>query len=61
MRPYTGTPAEAITLTCERVLAAIDADGNIIAEQVLAYEVPDFLRLRVDPAIAAGCKTVPAE
>lgn len=37
----------------------IDAEGNVIAEQVLEYEVPDFLRLRVDPAVAAGCKTVP--
>ena len=32
VRPYTGTPAEAITLTCERVLAAIDADvpGDLV-------------------------------
>lgn len=38
----------------------IDADGNIIAEQIMDYEVADFLRLRVDPAVAAVCTTVPA-
>lgn len=39
----------------------LDADGNIIAREVMDYEVADFLRLRVDPAIAAGATTVPAE
>jgi len=34
----------------------IDADGNIIAAQVMEYEVADFLRLRVNPEIAVGCK-----
>lgn len=37
----------------------IDADGNIIAAEVIEYEVEDFLRLRVDPAVAAGCRMVP--
>ena len=39
----------------------VDADGNIIAEQVMDYEVPDFLRLRVDPEVASGCTIVSAE
>lgn len=33
----------------------IDADGNVIAAHVMEYEVADFLRLRVDPEIAANC------
>lgn len=39
----------------------LDANGNIIAREVMDYEVADFLRLRVDPAVAAGATTVPAE
>lgn len=38
----------------------IDADGNVIASQIMEYEAADFLRLRVDPTVAVGCKTVPA-
>lgn len=37
----------------------IDADGNIVAEQIMEYEVADFLRLRVDPEIAKGCTIEP--
>lgn len=39
----------------------VDADGNVIAEQIMQYEVADFLRLRVDPVVAAGCKVVAAD
>lgn len=38
----------------------IDANGNIIASEIMDYEVADFLRLRVDPDVAKGCTTVPA-
>lgn len=38
----------------------VDADGNVIAEQIMDYEAADFLRLRVDPAVAAGCVVVNA-
>lgn len=38
----------------------IDANGNVIAESIMEYEAADFLRLRVDPVVAAGCTTVPA-
>lgn len=37
----------------------IDADGNVIASQVMEYEVTDFLRLRVDPEIAKDCTIEP--
>lgn len=37
----------------------IDANGNVIASSVMDYEVPDFLRLRVDPEIAKGCTIEP--
>lgn len=36
----------------------VDASGNVIAEQIMQYEVEDFLRLRVDPRIATACRTV---
>lgn len=39
----------------------IDADGNVIAEQIMDYEVADFLKLRVDPRVAEGCKIVKCE
>lgn len=35
-----------------------DADGSVIASEMMDYEVADYLRLRVDPKIAAGCKVV---
>ena len=54
----TDTPAETRPAVLVNVM---DADGNIIAADIMDYEVPDFLRLRVDPAVAAGCKTVPVE
>ena len=38
----------------------IDGDGKILAKQIMDYEVPDFLRLRVSPEVAKGCKTAPA-
>lgn len=51
---------DEITETRPAILVnVIDADGNVIALQIMEYEVPDFLRLRVDPEIAAGCKIVP--
>lgn len=37
----------------------VDANGNVIASQVMDYEVKDFLRLRVDPEIAKGCTIEP--
>lgn len=36
----------------------LDADGNVIAHEVIENEVADFLKLRVDPTVAAGCKVV---
>lgn len=57
MAPAQDAPAETRPAVLVNV---IDADGNIIAEQIMDYEVADFLRLRVDPAVAKGCKTVPA-
>lgn len=38
----------------------IDANGNTIASQMMDYEVKDFLRLRVDPEIAASSRVVAA-
>lgn len=39
----------------------IDADGVYIAREIMEYEVPDFLALRVDPQVAATCRIEPAE
>ena len=38
----------------------VDADGNVIASQIMEYEAADFLRLRVDPEIAKTCRVVPS-
>lgn len=36
----------------------IDSNGNVIAAEIMEYEVADFLQFRVDPAIASGCTVV---
>ena len=38
----------------------LDADGNIIAREIMDYEVADYLRLHVDSAVAAVATTEPA-
>lgn len=34
--------------------------GELLLEQAMDYEVPDFLRLRVSAEVAARCVTEPA-
>lgn len=36
----------------------VDASDAIIAASIMEYEAEDFLRLRVSPEVAAGCKVV---
>lgn len=38
----------------------LDRDGNVLASEVMDYEVDDFLRLRVDPEVAKGCQIRPS-